>query len=66
MKARLPPAERKGHEELASFYLARATEELEKARAHALVAGIPPKTFDRMINEQYALRNDPSRSLEIH
>jgi hypothetical protein len=63
---RLPAAERKGHEELASFYLARATEELDKAREHALLAGIPAKTFDAMINQQYARRNDPNRSLEIH
>ena len=67
MKRRLSPlAEWKGQQELVALHLARATEELEIARAHAFMANIPPRVFDGMIRQQYALRNDPNRSLEVH
>jgi hypothetical protein len=66
VKRSLPSDERQGHEALVVLHLARATEELEQARAHALLAGIQPRAFDRMIRQQYELRNDPARSLEVH
>ena len=65
-RKRIPAPLRKGYEELTAFHLARATAELETAREHAARAGIPSLVFDRMIKQQYLLRNDANRSLELH